>query len=83
MRYERSIGIQSFERIREEGYVYIDKTALLYKLTDSGSIYFLGRSRRFGKIFLVNALERYFAPLLWMFSILGISLLFCDTSRLN
>ena len=42
------IGIQSFERIIEDGYVYVDKTALLYDLVSKGTIYFLSRPRRFG-----------------------------------
>ena len=53
------IGIQSFERIIKEGYVYVDKTELLYQLT-RGSIYFLSRPRRFGKSLLVSTLENYF-----------------------
>ena len=53
------IGIQSFERIIKEGYVYVDKTDLLYQLT-RGSIYFLSRPRRFGKSLLVSTLENYF-----------------------
>ena len=53
------IGIQSFERIIKEGYVYIDKTDLLYQLT-RGSIYFLSRPRRFGKSLLVSTLENYY-----------------------
>ena len=40
------IGIQNFEKIRKEGYVYVDKTALMYKLVKSGSYYFLSRPRR-------------------------------------
>ena len=35
------IGIQSFEKIIEDGFVYVDKTALIYKLTHEGNIYFL------------------------------------------
>ena len=53
------IGIQSFERIIKEGYVYVDKTDLIYQLT-RGSIYFLSRPRRFGKSLLVSTLENYF-----------------------
>ena len=53
------IGIQSFERIIKEGYVYVDKTDLVYQLT-RGSIYFLSRPRRFGKSLLVSTLENYF-----------------------
>ena len=43
------IGIQTFSRIRENGYVYMDKTALIHQLVGRGSIYFLSRPRRFGK----------------------------------
>lgn len=44
------IGIQSFEKIRLGGYVYVDKTELIYQLANTGSYYFLGRPRRFGKV---------------------------------
>ncbi len=54
------IGIQSFERMREDGFVYVDKTALVYDLVQNGSIYFLSRPRRFGKSLLVSVLENYF-----------------------
>ena len=54
------IGIQNFEKIRKEGYVYIDKTALVYKLVKSGTYYFLSRPRRFGKSLLVSTMEAYF-----------------------
>ena len=42
-------SIKSFEQMREEGYVYVDKTALIYDLVTKGKIYFLSRPRRFGK----------------------------------
>ena len=54
------IGIQSFDRIIEDGYVYVDKTDLIYQLAQEGSIYFLSRPRRFGKSLLVSTLEHYF-----------------------
>ena len=54
------IGIQSFDRIREEGFVYVDKTDLVYQLVSAGSIYFLSRPRRFGKSLLVSTLKHYF-----------------------
>ena len=41
------IGIQNFEKLRKEGYFYIDKTALIYKMVKTGSYYFLSRPRRF------------------------------------
>ena len=54
------IGIQSFENIRTGGYVYVDKTALVYQLADRGKYYFLSRPRRFGKSLLLSTLEAYF-----------------------
>ena len=54
------IGIQSFEQIIEDGYVYVDKTDLVYKLTHEGKIYFLSRPRRFGKSLLVSTLRNYY-----------------------
>ena len=54
------IGIQTFERIRKEGYVYVDKTDLIYKLVKGGSIFFLSRPRRFGKSLLISTLKAYF-----------------------
>ena len=66
------IGIQSFERIREGGFVYIDKTAMLYDLVSTGSIYFLSRPRRFGKSLLVSTLENYFLGRKELFSGLAI-----------
>ena len=54
------IGIQNFEKIRKEGYLYIDKTALVYRLAKTGSYYFLSRPRRFGKSLLISTLEAYF-----------------------
>lgn len=54
------IGIQTFSQIREDGYVYVDKTALVYQLVTTGKIYFLSRPRRFGKSLLVSTLEAYF-----------------------
>ena len=57
MRYP--IGIQSFEKVRTDGYVYVDKTDLIYEL-GKGSVYFLSRPRRFGKSLLVSTLKAYF-----------------------
>lgn len=54
------IGIQSFERIIEGGFVYVDKTAMIYDLTHESNIYFLSRPRRFGKSLLVSTLENYY-----------------------
>ena len=55
------IGIQDFTRIREEGYIYIDKTPYIHRLiTGSGSTFFLSRPRRFGKSLLLSAMEAFF-----------------------
>ena len=54
------IGIQNFEKIRKEGYLYIDKTALIHQMVTTGSYYFLSRPRRFGKSLLVSTIEAYF-----------------------
>lgn len=54
------IGIQDFESLIKDGYLYIDKTALIYKLVTTGRYYFLSRPRRFGKSLLVSTLKAYF-----------------------
>ena len=54
------IGVQSFEKIREDGFVYVDKTEMIYSLVHDGTIYFLSRPRRFGKSLLISTLENYF-----------------------
>ena len=54
------IGIQSFEKIRQGGYVYVDKTDLIYKIAKTGQYYFLSRPRRFGKSLLISTMEAYF-----------------------
>jgi hypothetical protein len=54
------VGIQDFEKLRSNGYVYVDKTAYVYKLAREGLPYFLGRPRRFGKSLLISTLKAYF-----------------------
>ena len=54
------IGIQSFEELRTEGYLYVDKTDLVYKLVTEGKQYFLSRPRRFGKSLLTTTFQAYF-----------------------
>ena len=55
------VGIQTFSEIRTKGYLYIDKTAQVYRMTHSASKYmFLSRPRRFGKSLLVSTLQSYF-----------------------
>ena len=53
------IGIQNFEKIRKDGYFYVDKTAWVYQLVHTGSYYFLSRPRRFGKSLLLSTIEAY------------------------
>ena len=54
------IGIQQFEKLREEDWVYVDKTVHIYNLVQGGTCYFLSRPRRFGKSMLLSTLEAYF-----------------------
>lgn len=55
------LGIQTFERIRKEDKLYIDKTEYIYHMTHSdGTYFFLGRPRRFGKSLLVSTMQSYF-----------------------
>ena len=55
------IGIQDFEKIRKDGFVYVDKTDLIYSMAQKGGYYFLSRPRRFGKSLLVSTMEAYFS----------------------
>ena len=54
------IGIQHFEKLRTDGFVYVDKTALVHKMVQEGNYYFLSRPRRFGKSLLISTLQAYF-----------------------
>lgn len=54
------IGIQTFSQLINQGYVYVDKTDMVYSLATEGKIYFLSRPRRFGKSLLLSTLESYF-----------------------
>ncbi|MDR1603607.1 MAG: ATP-binding protein [Gracilibacteraceae bacterium] len=54
------IGIQTFEDIITDGYVYVDKTEWVYRLANEGRYFFLGRPRRFGKSLLLSTLKAYF-----------------------
>lgn len=56
------VGVQSFKKIREGGYVYVDKTDIVWELANYGDQYnYLSRPRRFGKSVLVDTLEAYFS----------------------
>lgn len=67
------IGIQNFEKIRKDSYLYVDKTALVYRLVTTGSYYFLSRPRRFGKSLLLSTLHAYFEGKRELFEGLAIS----------
>ena len=54
------IGIQRFEKLRKEDWVYVDKTEHIFNLVQGGTCYFLSRPRRFGKSMLLSTLEAYF-----------------------
>ncbi len=66
------VGIQDFEKLREGGFVYVDKTELIYKLASTECPYFLSRPRRFGKSLLITTLEAYFLGKRDLFSGLAI-----------
>lgn len=54
------IGIQEFEKLRTEGFLYVDKTAHIQRMVQEGCYYFLSRPRRFGKSLLLSTLHAYF-----------------------
>jgi hypothetical protein len=53
-------GIQTFEEIIKENYIYVDKTRMLVNLIENGKVYFLARPRRFGKSLTLTTLESMF-----------------------
>ena len=54
------IGLQNFEDLRKNNYLYVDKTHHIYNLATTGKYYFLSRPRRFGKSLLLSTMEAYF-----------------------
>ena len=66
------IGIQTFSEIRQEGYLYVDKTPQVRQLVEQGKYYFLARPRRFGKSLLVSTLQALFEGRRELFSGLAI-----------
>ena len=54
------IGIQDFESLRNDGYLYVDKTERIWNLTHTGRYYFLSRPRRFGKSLLISTIKAYY-----------------------
>lgn len=67
------VGIQTFEKIIKDGYVYVDKTEFVYELVSSGQYYFLARPRRFGKSLLLSTIQAYFEGKKDLFQGLAIS----------
>ncbi len=67
------VGIQTFSEIRNNGYLYIDKTDLIYQLVKTGKYFFLSRPRRFGKSLLLSTIEAYFQGRKELFEGLAIS----------
>ena len=66
-------GIQSFEVLRTEGFIYVDKTALVYRLASNSTPYFFSRPRRFGKSLLLSTFKAYFEGRKDLFDGLAIS----------
>ena len=60
-RLKLPIGIQTFEKLREGNFVYVDKTQYLVDLIDNGYVYFLARPRRFGKSLTLSTFEALFS----------------------
>lgn len=67
------IGIQNFESLRKDGYLYVDKTEYVYNLIDRGRYYFLSRPRRFGKSLLLSTFKAFFEGKKDLFEGLAIS----------
>ncbi|CAK8721884.1 AAA family ATPase [Candidatus Electrothrix laxa] len=67
------LGVQTFSKLIRQNYVYVDKTALIYKLVNEGEWYFFSRPRRFGKSVLVSTLEALFRGEKALFETLFIS----------
>lgn len=72
------IGIQDFEGLRNDGYLYVDKTAIIRDLIERGKYYFLSRPRRFGKSLLLSTIHAYFEGKRELFKGLAI-----DTDEVN
>lgn len=66
------IGKQDFQSLREEGYIYVDKTSFIAKLLEGSQIYFLARPRRFGKSLFLSTLECFFLGKKYLFNDLDI-----------
>ena len=72
------IGIQGFEGLRKDGYIYVDKTEYIYRLAHEGKTYFLSRPRRFGKSLLLSTMKAYWEGKKELFEGLAIEKLEAD-----
>ncbi len=72
------VGIQTFEKIRTGGYLYVDKTEAMYPLIKDGGYYFLSRPRRFGKSLMLTTLKAYYEGRRDLFKGLALDLLTDD-----
>ena len=75
------VGVQDFEKLITEGYIYVDKTAILYDLVKKGNCYFLSRPRRFGKSLTLSTLKAYFEGKKHLFKDLAIEKLEKDWKK--
>ena len=69
------IGILTFDKLREENYLYVDKAAMVYKIASKYTPYFLSSPRRFGKSLLISTFEAYFQGRNDLFLFLAIEIL--------
>ena len=75
------IGIQTFEELIEENYIYVDKTHYIHDLITTGKYYFLARPRRFGKSLLISTFEAIFSGRKELFNDCAISTLEYDWKK--
>lgn len=75
------IGVQSFESMRNDGFIYVDKTALMHQLVNTSKYVFLSRPRRFGKSLLLSTIRAYFEARRELFNGLAIERLEHDWVR--
>ena len=60
MKQKLPIGIQSFKKLRENNLLYVDKTEIIYRLTEAGNYFFLSRPRRFGESLTLSTIKQLF-----------------------
>lgn len=77
------VGVETFQKIIEENFIYVDKTEIIYKLANFGKYIFLSRPRRFGKSLTLSTLEAYFEGHKKLFEGLSVRLLPNMTARFS